>query len=78
MRVKKKNRRQQLSFIILDLLWEGTVLLLAISFAIMFVQLGVEGITTPLAYRLFRWKSFENSIYYSGFGLIVSLFVLGF
>ncbi|XP_019637644.1 PREDICTED: uncharacterized protein LOC109479991 [Branchiostoma belcheri] len=47
-----------------DVLREETVVLLAVIFCIIFNQVTVETIATPLSQEVFRWGEKENSIFY--------------
>ena len=59
----------------LELTSEQCVVLLGLTFAIMFVRVGVEALITPLSYLLLRWGDLENSVYYSVTGVLVSEFI---
>ncbi|XP_035697619.1 uncharacterized protein LOC118430722 [Branchiostoma floridae] len=47
-----------------DVLREETVVLLAVQFCIVFNQVTIEVIVTPITDKLFRWGEKENSIFY--------------
>jgi len=56
---------------ILDLVTEESVLFLAITFVVMFVQVGMEALITPLTKVYFDWGEVENSVFYSVQGILV-------
>ncbi|XP_078487276.1 major facilitator superfamily domain-containing protein 8-like [Ciona intestinalis] len=70
---------QSWRFVWRDLLKEEVVVCLAITFAVMFTQTGIETLLTPLTLKLFNWGELPNSIFFciAGFIIIVSFLVLG-